>query len=128
MQFDKAYRELLKGKKIRRKEWEHLQHMRLIEGTIKTYRGDYTHFYQDANILISTGWIVLDGDGTELTFIEALEELKAKRKLTCKQWIEEKKDKFIFVDQNNLAMCTAIEFMFMPTYQCLLAQDWELMS
>ncbi len=128
MIFEKAYKELLKGKKIRRKEWDKFMHLRLIDDDIKTYKGEYTHFYNNAKILISSGWLVVDGDRKELTFLEALEELKNKKKLTNKDWVEKGWDKFIFVDENQLAMCTAIEFDFMPTYLCLIASDWEIMN
>lgn len=128
MQFEKALKELLKGKKIRRKEWEQFMHIRLIDNVVKTYKGDYTNFYQDANLLLSVGWIVLDGDGKELTFLEALEELKQKKKIVYKAWLEDKKDKFVFIDHNQFVMCTAIEYQFMPTYQDLLSTDWEVMS
>jgi hypothetical protein len=128
MNFDKAYKELLKGKKIRRKEWEHFMHLRYVDGEVKTYKGDYTHFYKTSNIVLSNDWISLDGDGRELTFLEALEELKNKKKLTCKQWIEDKLDAFIFIDKNQFAMCKAIEFDFMPTFECFMATDWEIMN
>lgn len=128
MQFEKAYEELLKGKKIRRKEWEHFTHLRLAgKEEVKTYKGEYTEFYQNSNILVSNGWIVLDGDGEQMPFIDALQELKLKKKITNIDWLEKGYDKFIFIDHNKLAMCTAIEFDFMPTYQCLLATDWEIM-
>jgi hypothetical protein len=32
------------------------------------------------NILTTNDWLVVDGDGIELTFLEALEELKQKKK------------------------------------------------
>jgi hypothetical protein len=128
MNFEKAFRELMKGKKIRRKEWEPLMHISLREGKVKTYQGEYTHFYNDSNILVSTGWIVIDGDGKELTFIEALEELKAKKKITNKSWLESgEPHKFLFIDDNQFTLCQAIEFEFMPTYQCLISTDWEIM-
>jgi hypothetical protein len=128
MNFEKAYRELLKGKNIRRKEWEHFMHLRLIEGKIKTYRGEYSHFYSTSNMILSNDWLVIDGDGKELTFLEALEELRQKKKLTSKRMVEDNIDAFIFIDKNQFAICKAIEFDFMPTYECFNASDWEVMN
>lgn len=128
MNFEKAFNELKDGKKIRRKDWENLMHMRIIDGHVKTFQGEYTNFYSEADILISNGWLVVDGDGTELNFIQALEELKAKEFLTHKEWLEDKTDKFIFIDNGQIACCRSIEFVFMPTYKCLCATDWEILK
>jgi hypothetical protein len=124
MNFDKAHKELLSGKKIRRKEWEPYMHLRLINDEIKTYRGENISFYGDANLLLSKDWIVVDGDGKKLTFLEALEELKQKKAITRNENI----DSFIFVDNGNLAMCRQIEYEFMPTFKCLCSNDWEVMK
>jgi len=128
MNFDKAHKELLAGKKIRRKEWEPLMHMRIIDGHVKTFKGEYTNFYKDADIITTSGWLVVDGDNTELTFVEAIEQLKAKKQLTHKNWLEEQSDKFIFIDHNRIAMCKSVEFEFMPTWPCLNSDDWQIMK
>lgn len=128
MQFEKAYQELLKGKKIRRKEWEHFMHLRYQNGNVKTYKGEYTHFYNTSNIIMSNDWIVIDGDGKALTFLEALEELRQKKKITSKKMIEDNIDAFLFIDKNQFAMCKAVEFDFMPTFECFNAVDWEIMK
>lgn len=127
MNFEKAYKELLKGKKIRRKEWDAYMHLRFIDNDVKTYKGEHSNFYDNAKILISSGWLILDGDGKELTFLEALDALKNKSRLTNKEWIEKKIDQFIFVDSNQIVMCRAIEYDFMPTFQCMMSSDWEIM-
>lgn len=124
MNFDKAYKELLSGKKIRRKDWEPLMHLRLIDGKVKTFKGENINFYDDSNILISTGWRVVDGDGLSLTFIEAIEELKLKKAITNDHLGEG----FVFVDQGNLAICRPVEYIFMPTFKCLCSNDWEIMK
>lgn len=124
MNFDKAYKELLSGKKIRRKEWEHLMHLRLINGTVKTFKGETTPYYTNANLLMQGDWQVVDGDGTKLTFIEALEQLKVKQAITR----EAMADAFIFVDNGQLATCRPVEYDFMPSYKCLCSTDWEIMK
>lgn len=124
MNFEKAHKELLSGKKIRRKEWDHLMHLRLVGKDIKTFKGEVTNFYGNTNILISSKWKVVDGDGTELTFLEALEALKQKQCITR----EDIADGFIFVDNNQLAYCKPIEYDFMPTFKCLCSNDWEIMK
>lgn len=126
MKFSEAHKELLAGKKIRRKEWETLEHLRIVDGKVKAFRGEYTNFYDKAEILTSTKWLVVDGDGKELTFLEALDELKAKRSITREDW---PKDSFIFVDKGQeLAVCKPVEFEFMPTWACFNANDWELLK
>lgn len=124
MNFDKAHKELLVGKKIRRKEWEPYMHLRLINDAIKTFRGENISFYGNANLLLSKDWLVVDGDGRKLSFLEALEELKQKKAITR----DEALDSFIFVDNGNLAMCRQVEYDFMPTFKCLCSNDWEIMK
>lgn len=128
MEFAKAYQMLLKGKKIRRKDWERYMCLRLVGEDIKTYKGEYTEFYDSSNILLTMGWFVLDGDGKELIFIEALDELKQRKKVSNKKWVEAGEDIFIFVDKNQLIKCRAIEFQFMPSYVDLISTDWEEMK
>lgn len=128
MNFDKAFAELKKGKKIRRKIWEVLMHLRLVDGKVKTYKGEYSNFYEDANLLISTGWCVVDGDKKSLTFVEALEELKNKKNIARVEWLEKGEDTFVFVDKDNFAICKSVEFYFMPDFQSLCATDWEVMK
>ncbi len=125
MQFEKAHAELLKGKKIRRKEWDALMHLRVVDGHVVAFRGEYSNFYDNTNFLISNKWKVVDGDNKELSFIEALEELKAKKCITRDDW---ENDSFLFVDKGNLAICKPVKFDFMPSYVELCSQDWEIMK
>lgn len=125
MQFEKAHKELLQGKKIRRKEWEPLMHLRMIDDHIIAFRGEYSNFYNDADFLISNKWKEVDGDGKELNFIEALESLRNKKCITREDW---KEDTFLFVDKNDLAICKPVEFDFMPSYQEMNSTDWEILK
>ena len=84
MNFDKAFKELMAGKKIRRKEWEKLKYLQIRDGEVIAYQGEYTHYYQNSSVLLSIGWLVVDGDGTCLTFMEAIEELRNKKCITKK--------------------------------------------
>ncbi|HLA58578.1 MAG TPA: hypothetical protein VK622_07450, partial [Puia sp.] len=79
MNFDKAYKELLNGKKIRRKEWDALVHLKMVDDNVVAFKGEYSSHYQGANILTSSGWKEVDGDGTSMIFIEAIELLKLKK-------------------------------------------------
>jgi hypothetical protein len=128
MNFEKAHKELLAGKKIRRKEWETLMHMRIIDNVVRTFKGEYTNFYEDAKVLTTQGWLVIDGDGKELSFVEALEELRNKKCLTHKDWVEKKSDIFIFIDHDKIAICKSVQFDFMPTWKCLNSNDWEILK
>lgn len=124
MNFEKAHKELLAGKKIRRKEWEPYMHLRLINDHVKTFKGENVSFYGYPDLLISHEWIVVDGDGKKLNFLEALEELKQKKAISQ----VDKTDCFIFVDNGNLALCRQVEYEFMPTFKCLCSNDWEVMK
>lgn len=124
MNFEKAHKELLNGKKIRRKEWESHMHLRMIEKNIVAYRGEITRFYDAPNILLSNDWEVVDGDGTKMNFLEALEILKQKKAVTR----EEMCGAFLFVDDNQLAICRPVEYVFMPTFKCMCLNDWEIMK
>lgn len=124
MNFDKAYKELLIGKKIRRKEWDALVHLKMVDDKVIAFKGEYSSHYQSPNILISGGWKEVDGDDDSLNFIEVIELLKLKKCVTRDDW----GDKFLFVDKNQLATCRPVEFEFMPTWVCLNAVDWEIMK
>lgn len=124
MNFEKAHKELLNGKKIRRKEWEPLMHLHLIEKNIIAYRGEIMRFYDEPNILLSNNWLVVDGDGTKMNFLEALEMLKQKKAMTR----EEMHGAFLFIDDNQMAICHPVEYVFMPTFKCMCANDWEIMK
>src|SRR5665213_2045922 len=119
MNFDKAYKELLSGKKIRRKEWEPLMHLRIIDDKVTAFRGETLSYYAGCEILSSKDWMVVDGDGTKLTFVEGIEEMKLKKCLTKEEW----GDGFLFVDKDQLAMCRPVQFDFMPTWACLCNSD-----
>lgn len=125
MNFEKAYKELLAGKKIRRKEWEALMHLRMIDEEVIAFRGEYSTYYSTPSFLISKEWMVVDGDGKRLDFIEALEELRQKKCIRKEEWIDES---FMFVDKGKLAICKPVKFDFMPTWECFNASDWELIK
>lgn len=124
MNFEKAYAELLLGSKIRRKAWEPYMHLRILDGTIKTFKGENISFYGNANFLLNNDWTIMDGDGKKLTFIEALNALKQKQSITH----SENLGFFIFVDNGELAICKEIEFDFTPTFKDLCSADWEIMK
>lgn len=128
MIFEKAYKELLAGKKIRRKEWEPLMHMRLVDNVIKTFKGEYSTFYDDSRALMNDGWMLLDGDGNKISFMEAIEALRNKKCLTRSEWIEDKKEQFIFIDNKQFALCHEVEFAFMPTWTCINSDDWMILK
>ncbi len=124
MNFEKAMKELHAGKKIRRKEWGHLTHLKIIDNEVVAFRGEVTNFDENPSILISDGWIVVDGDGKKMTFIEGIEQLKLKKCLTQ----DSMNESFIFIDNESIVMCKPVEFNFMPTWKCINANDWEIMK
>jgi hypothetical protein len=100
-------------------------HLRLINGEIIAFKADSIEFYINSNILISNKWIVIDGDGSYYSFIEALEYLKNKKSIRQDDWPE---DAFLFVDKDQFTFCKPIQFDFMPTWKCLNSLDWEIMK
>jgi len=124
MNFEKAFKELLAGKKIRRKEWEKLRYLQLKDDKVIAYQGEYTHFYDNASVLLSKGWRVVDEDKNSMSFLEAIEELRNKKCITCDAMGEG----FLFIDHEQLTFCKPIEFVFMPTWTCLNSVDWMIMK
>lgn len=124
MNFEKAYKELMEGKKIRRKEWEKLRYLQFKDEEVIEYQGEYTHYYKDVNLLVSRGWMVVDGDGTIISFLEAIEELRKKKCITT----EEMGEGFLFIDNDTLTMCKPVEFEFMPTWKDINSDDWSVMK
>src|SRR5271154_4319794 len=124
MNYEKAYKELLSGKKIGRKGWEELRYLQIKDNEVIAYQGEYTHFYQSPTVLISDGWKVVDGDGTSMTFMEAIEHLKNKKCITKDNMGEA----FLFIDSDQLTLCRPVEFVFMPTWKCLNSIDWEIIK
>jgi len=125
MLFEKAHKELLAGKKIRRKEWEKLMHLRLIDDDVIAFRGEFSNFYDTPNILISKDWLVVDGDGTKFNFLEAIDQLRNKKCLRLDHWEE---DKFLFIDKDKMAVCKPVKFDFMPSWEELQLTDWEILK
>jgi len=123
--FEEAYKELLAGKKIRRKEWNGLNHIRICDGILKSFSGEFVNFNPLPDILPSDGWILVNDDGVELSFIQAIDQLKIGKSVAHKNW----KDKFIFVEYDELILAGTVECEFLPiTYKCLCANDWEVME
>jgi hypothetical protein len=125
MNFEKAYKEILEGKKIRRKSWEPLMHLALADGNIKAFRGEHSNFYGDLKMIMQSGWKVVGGDEKHITFVQALEELKNKKWITNETWGE---NIFIFLDGEKFAICRPVEYEFMPDFKCFCSQDWEVMK
>lgn len=124
MNFEKAFKDLKAGKRIRRKEWEPLQFMVMEDKKIVTYRGEYSNFYGDVNLMLDEGWYV-DGEDKDLNFVEVVEALKIKQKVRNRKW---NPDCFIFIDKDKIAICKPVAYEFMPTYQCFCASDWEILK
>lgn len=125
MNFENAHKKLLEGKKIRRKDWEPFMHLSLSGGEVKTFRSETSNFYSHTSMLISNGWRVVDGDGKDLSFIDALEELRNKKHIDREEW---QCNKFIFVDHDAIVACYAVEYEFMPSYKDMISTDWELLK
>jgi len=122
--FDKAFKELIAGKSIRRKKWCDLMCIRKIEDDLKTFKGESLHLYSNSSLLLSDGWLIVDSDGTKMPFVEALNALKLNKKITH----ENMNGGYIFIDNGSFAKCVAVEYDFMPTYEDICSNDWELIK
>lgn len=124
MNFENAMKELLEGKKIRRKEWEPFMHLKIIDDLVQTFRGENIEFFADAKVLISTGWRLFgDGNGC-FDFVHAVAELKLNKTVTH----EMLEGGYLFIDHGKLAICRPIQYSFMPTFKDLCSNDWEIMK
>lgn len=124
MNFDDAFAQLKAGKKIRRKKWEPLMHMKIKDEYILTYRGESFGLHSSSDILLTKGWYVLGEEGVSLNFVDTLSELK-KKKMISNDLLN---GGYIFIDNGDLAMCKPIEYSFMPTFEDMCSLDWEIMK
>jgi len=124
MNFDDAFVQLKAGKKIRRKKWEPLMHMKIIANEVVTYKGESFGLHSDADILLSKDWYVIDNEDIKFTFVESLQELKKKKMISR----ESLNGGYVFIDNGQLAMCKPIEYEFMPTFDDMCSIDWEIMK
>ncbi len=116
----------MKGAKIRRKEWLPLVHIVYKDNLVQTYQGQKTHFYDKAEIILSDGWQVIgEEERGEFNFIDIIEELKNKKQVRQKNWPD---NKYLYIDTNQFVACEPIPYDFMPTFACLCANDWEIIS
>lgn len=124
MNFEKAYTEMVAGKMIRRKNWEPLQHMRIVDEKVITYRTETSQYVSGAQVLTSSGWRIFGDDGDSFTFIEGISHLKNKKWITHDQL----NGGYIMVDTANLAVCRPVQYDYLPNYQDMCAIDWELIK
>jgi hypothetical protein len=124
MNFENASKELFEGKKIRRKEWEHFMHLKIVDDLVQTFKGENITFFGDAKILTTHGWRVVGWDGEPMSFVQSLEQLKQKKSVTH----DILDGGFLFVDQGNLAICRPVKYDFMPSYKDFCSNDWEVVK
>jgi hypothetical protein len=124
MNFEDAFTQLMCHKKIRRKKWEPLMHMKIDKFEIRTYKGESFGLHSGAEILLTKDWYVIGEEEPKYTFVEALPELKKKKMLTN----ESLDGGYIFIDNGHLAICKPVEYEFMPTFEDMTSLDWETMK
>ncbi len=124
MNFEEAFIKLKEGKKIRRKDWETLMHMKLEKSIILTYKGESFGLHSAADILLSKDWYIIGEEGVSFTFVEAIPELKKKKMISN----DSLNGGYVFVDNGELAICKPVEYKFMPTFKDMISNDWELMK
>lgn len=129
MDFQEAMRELDAGKKIRRKSWDKsivLFYCDFMK-EIQCLHSGLTLFRYDLEVFRTTGWFIKEGDDEkkELTFPEAMKAVFSGKKVFHRAWIP---GEHIFCSENKKEIYKdRLEtFSFLPTHECLNANDWEI--
>ena len=133
MNFQEAIDSLNKGESIRRKSWDALVHLKIVEvpydnGEVEqrltAYRQEAVPFTYNKTIMVSTDWVVC-GTVDEITFPAAVEMLKKRFKVRLKAWAP---TTFLELapDGKELFMRKLCEYDYTPSFECFSATDWEL--
>jgi len=128
MDFQEAIKELNAGKKIRRRAWDNSIFLLVSPQTknIYCYRYGIKLFDYDLELFNSDGWFIED-DNKEYTFSEAIKAIFERKKVFHKVW---ENGDFIFCSDNKKEIYrNQLEFFnFLPTHECLNANDWEILE
>ncbi len=130
MNLQEAMKAINDGKKIYRLAWLGENYLeKLDDGKIVCFRKDTSQFQYDLSILNSTGWVVMGegADGKILDFSEAMRELTNKKKLRFNDW---KVDAYIELSpyKKEIHLIQNVEYPFVPTSECLIADDWRIIE
>lgn len=124
MNFTKALIQLEEGKKIRRREWTTGLFLEKTGKGVKSFIPSVTPYHYDIGIIDSKGWFIHnDQEKMEYDFLEMLTWLKSGEKIKRAEW---SKDQYIFTDNKEIYYHSYILGVFVPTYQCFLSIDWEI--
>jgi hypothetical protein len=128
MNFQDANIELKNGKKIRRKNWQKDLFLLKEEEKIHAYGEECVPFQYDLSILDSGEWIMLEDNDRDkkYTFSEVIELLLQGKKMALTTWEESIYLEVEKHDKTNLYMRKLIKYNFVPTFACLISNDWEI--
>ncbi len=128
MNFKEAYNQLMQSKKIRRKEWDKSLYLKLNnDNLVRCYREEAIPFSYDLDILTSDDWIVTNKLGN-FPFYEVIYFLMQGEKAQLSIWPD---DCFIESTRSgikDLFMRRICEHDFIPTFECLISNDWSVID
>ncbi|MDP4145613.1 MAG: hypothetical protein Q8936_14195 [Bacillota bacterium] len=128
MELKEAYQGINCGKKIRRKSWPNNAYLKSNsndELTMYHIRADL--FTYDLSIIHSHGWICITNHNRSepIDFISGLQYLNEGMKLRLQEWPD---STYLMIDNRNIVIFKEEEWNFVPTYECLIAHDWEIID
>lgn len=130
MNFQDAMQALDAGKSICRQKWDKgLFLRRVVSSTgdeVKCFCTSVTHFQYDMEILKSTGWLI-EGSSEQFSFIELIPKLLEGKVAKYPEWINSEL-LFASEDRKKLYLSKLEEFNFVPTFECLTANDWVIIE
>lgn len=126
MDFKEAMAELELGKKIKRHAWGNDMFLNKTDNKINCYREEVVNFPYTLETLASHDWIVEEVEG-EHSFTDALVHVRMNRKIRLKQWAPHC---YVKLDIGKKQLCFHGQalFDFVPTIDCLYANDWTVIE
>ena len=133
MNFKEAVEYLKIGKKVRISFWEKNIYLQMgerdggsfIENTIMSFRQEAIPYSYDLSILTSDDWMVVGGDGENISFAEAMENIRNKKMVRLSTWPD---STFLVEDSNQLCMKRLCEHPFNPCYNDFISDQWEIIE
>lgn len=123
MKFNEAMDAMTKGAKVTREPWRKSVYFVMEEDNhVRSYQVCLDHYQYDEDIMVSTGWIVEDLEGT-FKFSDIIPYLYQGRKAWLSDWTKEMWiyygaiEKYLIIRQMK-------SFPYAPDFDSFMAEDW----
>lgn len=122
MKFSEAMELLKSGSKVTRQPWIDKIYFLMKDSKIKSYQPVLAAYQYNEDIMISDGWVIIDGAREEFTFCEIIPLIQKGAKAKLKDW----KNMFIYYDSSikGLVLYSMEIQPFIPDFESFIAQDW----